>query len=78
MEEMQDCEICGQYRTIVWSCVKSDKTQISLINYCENPLVSFLDWLFGELSNKFKSIVFAHFGGINNIKIFLKIITRSI
>jgi hypothetical protein len=72
MEEMDDCEICGQYRTIVWSCVKSDKTKISLINYCEYPLVSFLDWLFGELSNKFKSLVFAHFGGMLTFKIAFK------
>jgi hypothetical protein len=70
MEALDDCEICGPHRTIVWSCVKSDKTQISLINYCEIPLVSFLDWLFDDLSNKYKSIVFAHFGGIISFKIF--------
>jgi hypothetical protein len=75
MEEMvEECSICGPHRTIVWSCVKSDKTQISSINYCETPLVSFLDWLFGELSNKYKSLVFAHFGGnllFKDIKIYI-------
>jgi hypothetical protein len=72
VELEEECDICGKNRTIVWSCVKSEKTQISLINYCETPLVSFLDWLFGELSNKYKSLVFAHFGGnlfVRNIKI---------
>jgi hypothetical protein len=70
MEELErNCEICGPHRTAVWSCVNSEKTKISYKRQCENPLEAFLDWLFGELSNKFKSLVFAHYGGFTYLNL---------
>uniref|UniRef100_A0A914KZ40 DNA-directed DNA polymerase n=3 Tax=Meloidogyne TaxID=189290 RepID=A0A914KZ40_MELIC len=72
-----NCNICGQHRTITFSQQPFNNTIVDKKIVNESPLAAFVDWLINGLPQNCDSIVFSHFGGRFDMVITLKEIVKN-
>ena len=63
LTEGPPCAVCGPHKSVTFSQVPYEKTQVCEQFIATDPLDYFIEWLLFDLPREYDSVVWSHYGG---------------